>query len=219
MPLRPPRRAHVARHPVRPPARVGANSHGQTCYAASLPRTFWPARAAVVRDPECQLIRSFEGPRTGLPPEEPRTSLPPGLPASENLGHTHWVTACAVTPDGRHVVSASYDKTFKIWELATGRTRATLEGHTRVVTACAVTPDGRHVISASDDKTLKIWELATGRARATLEGHAGGRRWQLDGCPGRCASSLRNRGAGAPANRARRPEMSGRYMCLCTHTP
>jgi WD40 repeat protein len=86
-------------------------------------------------------------------------------------GHTSWVTACAVTPDGRHVVSASYDKTLKIWELASGRALATLEGHTARVTACAVTPDGRHVVSASWDETLKVWELASGRALATLEGH------------------------------------------------
>ena len=86
-------------------------------------------------------------------------------------GHIHWVNACAVTPDGRHVVSASDDKTLKVWALATGRALATLEGHTSWVTACAVTPDGRHVVSASDDKTLKVWELATGRALAILAGH------------------------------------------------
>jgi WD40 repeat protein len=88
-------------------------------------------------------------------------------------GHTGWVMACAVTPDGRHVVSASEDKTLKVWELATGRALATFEGHTGEVRACAVTPDGRHVVSASQDQTLKIWELATGRALATLEGHTG----------------------------------------------
>ncbi|MEO7730253.1 MAG: WD40 repeat domain-containing protein [Kofleriaceae bacterium] len=86
-------------------------------------------------------------------------------------GHTALVRACAVTQDGRYVVSASYDQTLKVWELASGRALATLEGHTARVTACAVTPDGRHVVSASNDKTLKVWELASGRALATLAGH------------------------------------------------
>ncbi|HET7502486.1 MAG TPA: AAA family ATPase, partial [Kofleriaceae bacterium] len=86
-------------------------------------------------------------------------------------GHTSGVTACAVTPDGRNVVSASADETLKVWELASGRVVATLECHTSGVLACAVTPDGRHVISASADETLKVWELASGRAVATLEGH------------------------------------------------
>ena len=79
-----------------------------------------------------------------------------------------------MTPDGRHVVSASSDKTLKVWELASGRAVATLQGHTDGVTACAVTPDGRHVVSASEDQTLKVWELASGRAVATLQGHTAG---------------------------------------------
>jgi WD40 repeat protein len=40
------------------------------------------------------------------------------------------VRACAVTPDGRHVISASNDKTLKVWELASGRAVAALQGHT-----------------------------------------------------------------------------------------
>src|SRR6185503_11419600 len=101
-----------------------------------------------------------------------RAATRESLALVRNLGgHTNWVTACAVTPDGRHVVSASYDHTLKVWDLASGRALATLEGHTSSVTACAVTPDGRHVVSASDDHTLKVWDLASGRALATLEGH------------------------------------------------
>jgi hypothetical protein len=86
--------------------------------------------------------------------------------------HTGWVTACAVTPDGRHVVSASTDQTLKVWELASERQVATLQGHTDYVTACAVTLDGRHVVSASSDHTLKVWDLATHACRITHRGDA-----------------------------------------------
>ena len=87
-------------------------------------------------------------------------------------GHVDKVSACAVTPDGRRVVSASDDKTLKIWDVESGRAVATLEGHVALVSACAVSPDGRRVVSASDDKTLKVWDLESGRAMATLDGHA-----------------------------------------------
>jgi WD40 repeat protein len=49
----------------------------------------------------------------------------------------------AVTPDGRRAVSASSDKTLKVWELESGRLLRTLEGHAGSVRAVAVTPDGR----------------------------------------------------------------------------
>jgi AAA ATPase domain/WD domain, G-beta repeat len=104
---------------------------------------------------------------------EPGENPLPRLRAAAALeGHANGVSACAVTPDGRRVVSASADKTLKVWDLASGRAEAALEGHAAGVSACVVTPDGRRVVSASEDKTLKVWDLASGRAEATLEGHA-----------------------------------------------
>ncbi|MFH1740846.1 MAG: TIR domain-containing protein [bacterium] len=85
-------------------------------------------------------------------------------------GHTGSVGACAVTPDGRRVVSGSDDKTLKVWDLETGREVATLAGHTDWVGACAVTPDGRRVVSGSYDRTLKVWDLVTGECIVTVYG-------------------------------------------------
>lgn len=67
-------------------------------------------------------------------------------------------TPPAVTPDGRHVVSGSNDYTLRVWDLATGETKETLQGHTSSVIAVAVTPDGRHVVSGSYDYTLRVWD-------------------------------------------------------------
>ena len=54
-----------------------------------------------------------------------------------------------MTPDGRWAVSASEDKTLKVWDLESGRELCTLTGHSDVVLGVAVTPDGRRVVSAS----------------------------------------------------------------------
>jgi hypothetical protein len=70
------------------------------------------------------------------------------------------------------VVSASNDRTLKVWNLKSGRALATLEGHSDRVSACAVTPDGRRVVSASHDKTLKVWDLATYACLFTHRGDA-----------------------------------------------
>ena len=90
-------------------------------------------------------------------------------------GHTAEVTAVAVTPDGRCAISASKDKTLKIWALDTGVELFTLVGHDDWVTAVAVTPDGQCAISASDslEQKLKLWNLESRVELLVLQGHTG----------------------------------------------
>jgi WD40 repeat protein len=45
-------------------------------------------------------------------------------------GHTDWVQAVALSPDGRTIVSGSWDSTVKVWEAESGRLLRSLEGHT-----------------------------------------------------------------------------------------
>jgi WD40 repeat protein len=73
-----------------------------------------------------------------------------------------------VTPDGQQVVSASDDRTLKVWDLASGAELRTLVGHGNAVGAVAVTSDGRHAVSASRDRTLKVWDLASGELVVAL---------------------------------------------------
>jgi hypothetical protein len=75
------------------------------------------------------------------------------------------VSAVAITPDGKRVVSGSRDNTgdLRLWDLLTGDLCLTLAGHEDDVTAVAVAPDGRHVPSAPRDRTLRLRDLE-GRA-------------------------------------------------------
>jgi WD40 repeat protein len=84
------------------------------------------------------------------------------------------VNACAYSPDGGRIVSASMDHTLKIWDAESGAELATLAGHSNEVTACAYSPDGRRIVSASGDHTLKIWDAESGTDVATLAGHSHG---------------------------------------------
>ena len=92
-------------------------------------------------------------------------------------GHTGYVMAVAVAPDGSWLGSGGWDGTVKIWDVETGRVRASLSGHAsrdRIhrVAAVAVAPDGSWLASGGSDGTVRIWDMDTGRVRATLSGHA-----------------------------------------------
>jgi WD40 repeat protein len=78
---------------------------------------------------------------------------------------------CAVSPDGRRIVSTAGHQTLKVWDATTGAKCLTLSGHMREVYGCAVSPDGGFIVSASGDQTLKVWDAATGAERLTLSGH------------------------------------------------
>ncbi|TMD51049.1 MAG: hypothetical protein E6I93_11250, partial [Chloroflexi bacterium] len=100
--------------------------------------------------------------------EHPLPDLPHPALVRTLQGHTDWVRGCAVSPDGTWIVSASSDKTLKVWDAHTGAERLTLQGHTSWVDSCAVSPDGRWIVSASEDNTLRLWNAHNGNCLLVL---------------------------------------------------
>ncbi|KAG9063807.1 hypothetical protein KI688_003919 [Linnemannia hyalina] len=96
-------------------------------------------------------------------------------------GHRAAVNAVQFSPESaapspfrgnpRLVVSASGDKTIKVWSFETGECLRTLEGHARGI-AC-IQFEGNVVVSGSSDQSIKIWDLSTGACINTLAGHEG----------------------------------------------
>ena len=61
-------------------------------------------------------------------------------------GHGDRINACAVSPDGRTIVSASADQTLKVWEAATGTCLTTLHVDA-ALWCCAWSPDGETIVA------------------------------------------------------------------------
>ena len=74
------------------------------------------------------------------------------------VGHSERVTAVAVTPDGRRAVSASRDRTLKLWDLSHGKVVATFTADAKLL-ACAVGPDGRVIIAGDESGRVHFLSL------------------------------------------------------------
>jgi len=86
-------------------------------------------------------------------------------------GHSAWVHACSYSPDGHRIVSASSDKTLKVWDTESSEAIATLSGHAWDVSACSYSPDGRRIVSGSYF-SLKVWDAESSEEIATLSRHS-----------------------------------------------
>lgn len=95
-------------------------------------------------------------------------------------GHDHSVSAVRFIPSGAAgapssgnlLVSASRDKTLRIWDVSTGYCVKTLRGHADWVRDVFPSPDGRFLISAGNDMA-RVWDIsiATPETKITLVGH------------------------------------------------
>jgi hypothetical protein len=61
-----------------------------------------------------------------------------------------------------------------LWDVATGKLKATLGGHKCYLVAVAISPDGTTLASADGHGYVKLWDTATWKEKATLAGSEGG---------------------------------------------
>ncbi len=78
-------------------------------------------------------------------------------------GHKDSVMEVRWSPDGSRLVSASDDKTLKMWNTTSWSLMFTLRGHALGVLSVDWSPDGRTLISGSREYMIKIWDSATGK--------------------------------------------------------
>ena len=85
--------------------------------------------------------------------------------------HTDNVCAVSFSPADKNLVSASWDKTLKIWDIETISVLITLTGHTERVFTVAYSQDGKRIASGDEGGTIIIWNPETGEILKRFEGH------------------------------------------------
>ncbi len=77
-------------------------------------------------------------------------------------GHQETVYSVAVSPNGKQLLTASFDKTIKLWDINSGKEIRTFggdKGHQNLVLGVTFAPDGRTFASASSDNTARTWDV------------------------------------------------------------
>lgn len=87
-------------------------------------------------------------------------------------GHSSRLYAVNFSPDGKHLVTASGDRTARIWGIPSGKLQITLHGHSAHVFGAAFSPNSRRVVTASGDGTARIWRVSGGSQIQELRGHS-----------------------------------------------
>lgn len=86
-------------------------------------------------------------------------------------GHELGINAC-IWVDSNILLTASDDKTIKVWDVEYGKVLSTLEGNRHFVYSLTFNPMNRAVVSGCSDGMVKVFDLITGKSHLSIEAHS-----------------------------------------------
>jgi WD40 repeat protein len=84
-------------------------------------------------------------------------------------GHTGGLHGLGFTRDGKVLATAGdFDMTIILWDVDSGKKRATLKGHPQLIQSLTVSADGKMIASGDRGGTIKLWDVAAGVERQSF---------------------------------------------------
>lgn len=92
-------------------------------------------------------------------------------------GHLDAILAASYSMDGKHIITASRDRSAKSWNFKTGAQEQTFrEGHQFTASTAVFFPGGKHLLTTSVDNSVRVWDVATGAEIVERRMQGAGRR-------------------------------------------
>ncbi len=90
-------------------------------------------------------------------------------------GHSDMVSSVAMSPDGKQVVSASWDNTIRVWDVLKGTELLTISREQGNAVHCvALSSDGKYIASGDGSGEILVSDAGSGKEVLTLKGHVYG---------------------------------------------
>jgi COMPASS component SWD3 len=116
--------------------------------------------------PSWQLAKPQSSPRSQQSLPSPSQKKPPVWKYTQTLReHTNLVSSVAISPDGKLLASASWDRTLRLWSLSTGNLIDYLNAHEQgllTLTFARLNSEGTTQINLATggfDQTIKLWKI------------------------------------------------------------
>ena len=74
------------------------------------------------------------------------------------IGHEGEISKVGFNPPGNKIITASSDRTCRVWDVENGDNLQVLEGHTDEIFSAAFNYEGDTIITGSKDNTCRVWK-------------------------------------------------------------
>jgi guanine nucleotide-binding protein subunit beta-2-like 1 protein len=91
-----------------------------------------------------------------------------GQPQKQLRGHDHFINDLCLSCENQFALSASWDRSLRLWDLRKGEVAHKFIGHDKEVLSCCFNPDNRVILSGGCEKNIKLWNVK-GQCKYTIE--------------------------------------------------
>ena len=130
-------------------------------------------------DPQTGMLLALEALNEAQEPEDLRqardalyTAYIKGQKKLVFRGHENHVSGAIFSPDGKRILSSSWDRTVRVWSIASRKTILTLDQHEGFVNGAVYSPDQSMILTAALDNKARLFNARTGKLIRILKGHS-----------------------------------------------